>query len=95
MKREELESLVDIPKLSPALRGEHGRLAEWTSNTFIAQVTTVNIAMWETRHSIVDWCCFKTQTLLKILKIRNRHMEEFYENLVLEENFSVSRLYGI
>ena len=64
-------------------------------------MTTVNIATWGTRHSIVDWDCFKTQPLQEILKIRNRHLEAFYENLVLarschqfdvqEANFSITQ----
>ena len=34
-------------------------------------MTIVNIVMWETRHSIADWVCFKTQTLLEILKTQS------------------------
>ena len=34
---------------------------------FITQTNSDNIVMWETRHSIVDWVCFKTQTLLATL----------------------------
>ena len=28
--------------------------------------------MWETRHSIADWVCFKTHILLEILRTRNQ-----------------------
>ena len=31
--------------------------------------------MWETRHSIVDWVCVKTQTLLVILRTQNQPLE--------------------
>ena len=35
-----------------------------------------NIVMWENRHSSADWVCFKTQTLLVILRTRNQPQEE-------------------
>ena len=31
--------------------------------------------MWETRHNIADWVCFKTQTLLAILRSQNQPQE--------------------
>ena len=31
--------------------------------------------MWETRHNIVDWVCFKTQTLLEILRTQHQPQE--------------------
>ena len=49
----------------------------------ITPVTTVNVVMWETPHSIADLGYFKTQTLLEILKIRNQVLEEFCIFLVL------------
>ena len=52
-------------------------------HSFITQMTTVYIVMWETQHSIVDQGSFKTQTLLEIEKIRNQQLEEFYVSLVL------------
>ena len=42
------------------------------SLTFISQVTTNSIVMWETQHNNADWDCFKTPILQEILKIRNR-----------------------
>ena len=36
---------------------------------------TVNIVMWETRHSIADWVCFKTQTLQEILRTQSQPHE--------------------
>ena len=41
-------------------------------------MTTDNIAMWVIRHSIVDWDCSKTQTLLESLNIP----DQLRENLV-------------
>ena len=35
-------------------------------------MTTDNMVMWVTRHTIVDWVYFKTQTLLATLRTRNR-----------------------
>ena len=37
-----------------------------------------NIVMWETRHSIVDSVYHKTQTLLATLRTRNQPREESY-----------------
>ena len=31
--------------------------------------------MWETRHSVVVWVCFKTQTLLVVLRTQNQLQE--------------------
>ena len=42
------------------------------SLTFITQAISDNIVMWETRHSIADWVCFKTQTLLAILRTQHQ-----------------------
>ena len=42
---------------------------------FITRLTIDNIVMWETRHSIADWVCFKTQTLLEILRTQNQPQE--------------------
>ena len=42
------------------------------SLTFITRVITYNIGMWETRLSIVDWDCSKTQLLQETLKILNQ-----------------------
>ena len=41
--------------------------------------------MWETRHSIADWNCFKTQTLLKILRTQNQPQE--VSCVLLEEEY--------
>ena len=41
------------------------------SLTFIAEVNTNNIVMWETLHNNVDWDYFKFLILHEILKIRN------------------------
>ena len=38
--------------------------------TFITQTISDNIVTWDTRHSVVDWVCCKTQTVLVILKIQ-------------------------
>ena len=43
----------------------------WSFNKLARAVTKTisdNFVMWETMHSIVDWVCFKTQTLLAILR---------------------------
>ena len=40
--------------------------------TFISRTISNNIVMWWTRHSIVEWVCFRTQTLLEILNTRNQ-----------------------
>ena len=42
---------------------------------FITQMTIVNIVMWETRHSTVDWVCFKTQTLQATLRTQSQPHE--------------------
>ena len=39
------------------------------------ELEDLNIIMWETRHSIVDWVCSKTQTLLEILRTQNQPLE--------------------
>ena len=49
-----------------------------------------NIVMWESRHSIADWVCFKTQTLLVILRTRNQPQEESCILLEVEHLFLVS-----
>ena len=38
----------------------------------ITRMTIVNFVMWETLHSIADWVCFKTQTLLETLRTQNQ-----------------------
>ena len=43
--------------------------------TFITRTISDNIVLWETRHSIADWVCSKTQTLLDILRTPNRLRE--------------------
>ena len=45
----------------------HRRLQGWFL-TLITQTISDNIVIWETRHSVVDWVCFKIQTLLVILR---------------------------
>ena len=42
----------------------------------MTQTISDNIVMWETRHSIVDWVCFKIQTLLVILRTQNQHQAD-------------------
>ena len=39
-------------------------------------VKTSNTVMWETRHSIADWVCFKTPILQEILRIQHLHQVE-------------------
>ena len=34
------------------------------------------VVLWETRHSIADWVCFNTQTLLGTLRTRNQPQVE-------------------
>ena len=46
-----------------------------------------NIVMWENRHSSADWVCFKTQTLLVILRTRNQPQEESCIFLEVEHLF--------
>ena len=46
--------------------------------TFIIHVITNNIVMWETRHSIADWDCFKTPILHEILMTQNLLQVEHY-----------------
>ena len=46
-----------------------------------------NIVMWETRHSIVDWVCCKTQNLLATLRTRNQPHEETCVSLEAEHLF--------
>ena len=41
------------------------------SPTFIIQVNTNNIVMWETLQNNANWDCFKTPTLQEILRTRN------------------------
>ena len=43
--------------------------------TSITQTISHNIVMWETRHTIVDWVCFKILTLLVILRTQNQPQE--------------------
>ena len=45
--------------------------------TFITQTISDSIVMWETRHSIADWVCFKTQTLHEILRTQNLLLVEY------------------
>ena len=47
-------------------------------HTFTTQVATDSIVMWVTRLSIVDWVCFRTQTLRATLRTRNQPREESY-----------------
>ena len=54
--------------------------------TCITPVTTANVVMWVTRHSIVDWAYFKTQTLLVILKTRNQLQGEYFVHLEVEHS---------
>ena len=42
---------------------------------FITRTISDSIVMWETRHSIADWVCFKTQTLLEILRTQSQLQE--------------------
>ena len=46
------------------------------SRTFITQVSTYNIVMWETLSSNADRDCFKTPILQEILRIQNLHHVE-------------------
>ena len=43
--------------------------------------------MWETRHSIADWVCSKTQTLLATLRTRNQPQEVYCVLLEVEQSF--------
>ena len=58
-----------------SLRGEHGRLDDWTSNTFITQVTTDKYCHVGTRLSIVDWVYFRTQILLATSRTQHQPRE--------------------
>ena len=42
---------------------------------FITRTMSDSIVMCETRHSIADWVCFKTQTLLEILRTQSQLQE--------------------
>ena len=46
------------------------------SLTFIIQVSTGNIVLWETQHNNADWDCFKILLLQETLKTQNLHQEE-------------------
>ena len=46
------------------------------SPTFIIQMNTNNIVMWETLQNNADWDCFKTPILREILRIQNPLLEE-------------------
>ena len=52
-------------------------LARLISHIFITQTISDNAVMWETRHSIADWVCFKTQTLQEILSSGERNLTCF------------------
>ena len=43
----------------------------WQTMTFITQVNTSNIVMWETMKNSADWDCFKTPILQEILRTQN------------------------
>ena len=47
------------------------------SRTFITQVSTSNIVMWETQHNNTDKDYFKILILQETLKTRSQHQEEF------------------
>ena len=47
------------------------------SRTFILQVNTDNIVMWETQHNNADLDYFKTLILQEILKTQHQHQQEF------------------
>ena len=47
-------------------------------------MTSGNIVVWVTRLSIVDWVCFKTQTLLATLRNRNQLRAESHVSLEAE-----------
>ena len=47
------------------------------SRTFVIQVNTSNIAMWETQHNNADMDSVKTLILQETLKTQNQHQEEF------------------
>ena len=69
-------------------RSHERRLAIYVYHTlFITQETTVNVAMCETRHSIVFWVYFKIQTLLETLKIINLSRGEFGVSSEVERLF--------
>ena len=56
----------------------------------MTRMITDNIFMWETRLSIVDWDCSKTQTLLVTLEIPNQLRCESYVLSEVEHLFTVS-----
>ena len=58
------------------------RLARLIS--YVHQVTTDNTVMWETRLSIVDWVCSKTQILLATLGTENQPRERTYVSSEVE-----------
>ena len=46
--------------------------------TFITQVNTNNIVIWETMQNSADWDCFKTPILQEILRTQNLlHVEHY------------------
>ena len=53
----------------------------------LQKITIDNIVMWVIQLNIVDWVCFKTQTLLETLKILNQHLVESYVSLEVEHLF--------
>ena len=46
------------------------------SRTFIVQVNSDNLVLWETQHNSADLDCFKTLILQETLKTQNQHQEE-------------------
>ena len=47
----------------------------WFLTLFITRTISDNIVMWVIRHSIADWVCFQTQTLLEILRTQHQPQE--------------------
>ena len=68
-----------------SLRGEHGRLDDWTSNTFITQETTDNIVMWEHGSALSIGCtsglrfCWRPRGLNINLGVRGGEFYVFSE----------------
>ena len=65
--------------------------------TFITHTISDNVFVWETRHSIADWVCFKTQNLLVILRTQNQIQDVFcvlfeVETLFLSVGYARNKL---
>ena len=96
-KKDELEPVGELPEVcSKNFLTMFALGTNWTTwhLVFSEQACKIshkmdsgNIVTWETRHSIAEWVCLKTQTLLEILRIQSQPQEVSCASLEAEHLF--------